>query len=58
VIRYLYKALSRTKEAAEANVPVRKIAMRASVENGLVVIDSGIGMGRTLFRAVEIQFCE
>lgn len=58
MIRYLYKALSRTKEAAEANVPVRKIAMRASVENGLVGIDSGMGMGRTLFRAVEIQFCE
>jgi hypothetical protein len=53
-------ALSRTKEAAEANVPVRKIAMRASVENGLVGFDLGMGMGLglTLFRAVEIQFCE
>jgi hypothetical protein len=51
-------ALSRTKEAAEANVPVRKIAMRASVENGLVGFDLWIGIGLTLFRAVEIQFCE
>jgi hypothetical protein len=44
-------------EAAEANVPVRKIAMRASVANELVGFDLEMGKGLTLFRAVEIQFC-
>jgi hypothetical protein len=50
-------ALSLTKDAAEANVPVKKIAMRASVANGLDGFDLEMGKGLTLFRAVEIQFC-